>query len=78
MGQAEGAGGLVAGQKCLEDTPKSSHILWSMPGLAAFISRLYLRLILLSKYTTPAFPNTASKAVYLVSASVSRFYWIST
>ena len=37
----------------------------------------YLRLILLSKYTTPAFPNTAPKAVYLVSASVSHFYRIS-
>lgn len=37
----------------------------------------YLRLILLSKYTTPAFPNIAPKAVYLVSASVSCFCWIS-
>ena len=36
----------------------------------------YLRLILLSKYTTPAFPNTAPKAVYLVSASPC-FYWTS-
>ena len=42
-GRAEGGGGLAAGQKCLEDTPKSSHTLWSMPGLAAFTSCLLFK-----------------------------------
>lgn len=75
-GRAEGWGrGLVAGQKCLEDTPKSSHTLWSMPGLAAFTSPclLFKAYSFVQMHTTPAFPNTAPKAVYLVSASVSHF-----
>lgn len=63
----EGATGLASGRKCQEDTPKSSHTLRLMPGLAVFTSLLwFIRVLLLSKYATPAWEGAPSVAYWLL------------